>query len=121
MKIIISDLAAGDRECLKKVKNNVVRLVIDKKYKDSVIVKVVSAIEALQPFKLDIDNQYIEEDVDSESLKDVDLSRLNDPLSFLLEYIKVIELPTDYEITLDKKELTKRVTEMYQKILKEKD
>lgn len=121
VKIIISDLAAGDRQCLKKVKNNVVRLVIDKKYKDSVIVKVVSAIEALQPFKLDIDNQYIEEDVDSESLKDVDLSRLNDPLSFLLEYIKVIELPTDYEITLDKKELTKRVTEMYQKILKEKD
>lgn len=121
MKIIMSALAEGERDCLKKVKNNVVRLVIDKKYKDSVILKVVSALEALEPFKLDIDNQYIEESVDSELMKEVDISRLNDPLSFLLEYIKVIELPTDSEITFDKKELTKRVSDLYQKILKEKD
>jgi hypothetical protein len=121
LKIVMSDLAGGNRECLKKVKNNVIRLIIDKKYKDSVILKVVSALEALQPFKLDIDNQYIEEAVDAESMKEVDISRLNDPLSFLIEYIKVIELPSDSEISFDKKELTKRISELYQKVLKEKD
>ncbi len=121
IKILMSDLANGERECLKRVKNNVIRLVIDKKYKDAVILKVVSALEALHPFKLDIDNQYIEEEVDADVLKDVDLSRLSDPLSFLLEYIKVIELPTDSEIQFDKKELTRRVTELYQKTLKEND
>ena len=121
LKIIMSSLAEGERDCLKKVKNNVIRLVIDKKYKDSVILKVVSALEALQPFKLDIDNQYIEETVDADSMKEVDISRLSDPLSFLLEYIKVIELPSDSEISFDKKELTRRVSELYQKILKEKD
>jgi DNA repair exonuclease SbcCD nuclease subunit len=120
-KIIMSELANGDRECLKKVKNNIIRLVIDKKYKDQVILKVVSAIEALEPFKLDIDNQYIEEEVDTESVKNIDISRLNDPLSFLIEYIKIIELPTDSQIKFDKKELSNRVIEIYQKMLKEKD
>lgn len=121
IKIIMSDLADGKKESLRKVKNNVVRLVVDKKYKDAMILKVVSVIEALKPFKLDIDNQYIEEDVTSESIKDIDLSRLNDPLSFLIEYIKTIELPSDVEIALNKDELKKQVTELYQKILKEKD
>jgi len=117
----MSELAAGERESLKKVKGNVVRLIIDKKYKDSVILKVTSVIEGLHPFKFDIDNQYIEEAIDADAMKDVDLSKLNDPLSFLLEYVKTIELPSDSEITLDKKELTKRVMELYQKIEKEKD
>jgi len=121
IKILMSELAAGERESLKKVKGNVVRLIIDKKYKDSVILKVTSVIEGLHPFKFDIDNQYIEEAIDADAMKDVDLSKLNDPLSFLLEYVKTIELPSDSEITLDKKELTKRVMELYQKIEKEKD
>lgn len=121
MKIIMSDLAEGRKESLKKVKNNIVKLVIDKKYKDVMIAKVVSVIESLKPFKLDIDNQYIDEDINSDSIKDIDFSRLNDPLSFLIEYIKTIELPTDSEIVFSKDELKKNVTELYQKILKESD
>lgn len=113
IKISVSDLVAG-KGC--KVKNNFVRLVIDKKYKDSSVVKIINKLESAGPLKLDVDNQYVDA-LSFDENAEADLSELNDPLAFLVEYAKIIELENDYT----QPELIKRLSEMYQLTVREND
>jgi hypothetical protein len=116
VRIKISDIAANKQDEIRKVRNNFVKLLIDKKYKDSAIIKVINKLESLGPQRLDVENQYVESLVWDES-NEADLDGLNDPLAFLLEYTKVIELSEE----IDQNDLIKRLTHLYQLSSKEND
>ena len=121
VKIYVSDIAKVQKDKKKQkalfmsAKNNFVKVIIDNKYKDSAIIKIVTQLETLKPIRLDIDNQYVD-DLELSSDADAEIKDLNDPLSFLLEYCKNLELQD-----IDNIELLKRLKDLYQLSLKEND
>ena len=121
IKITMSDLAAGKKDMLDKVNGNFVKLIIDKKYNDSAIHQVIALLESKGAI-LTIDNQYVEQtELSTTETTETDLSKINDPITFLLEYIKIIDIPDDSKEYIDKKELMSRVSDIYQKVVTEKD
>jgi len=120
MKIYMADLAAGKKEVLQNISGNFVKLIIDKKYNESSIQQVMALIES-KGVTLTIDNQYVEQTEISTETGLTDLSKLHDPLSFLMEYVKIIDIPEDMKLLVDKQELIKRATEIYQKLLSDRD
>jgi DNA repair exonuclease SbcCD nuclease subunit len=118
VRINIEDLLAKNKEQISLIKGNFVKLIIDKKYSDQIIVKALSVVESFKPRRLDVENNFIEE-FDGSDAKDTDMSKLNDPLSFLSEYIKNIE-NTEVEIE-DKNDFIKYVSSLYISLTKDKD
>jgi len=120
IKVYMADLAAGNKECIANVSGNFVKLIIEKKYNETAIHKVIALLESRGAI-LTIDNQYVEQTEISTETNTTDLSKLHDPLSFLMEYVKVIDIPDDMKELIDKKELMIRATEIYRKLLSDKD
>jgi hypothetical protein len=73
---------------------------------DTFLVQAQSKIESLTPLKLDIENTVIEE---IEEKDGIDISKTNDPISFLIEYVDNIELDEGIE----KNDLKKYLSEIY--------
>jgi DNA repair exonuclease SbcCD nuclease subunit len=116
VRVNVEDLLKKNMEKIAQIKGNFVRMVIDKKYPDQVVVKALSKIEGFGPKRLDVENNSIEE-FDGE-VSATDISKLNDPLSFLSEYIKNIE---NTEVEVDKKDFTNYVSSLYATLTKDKD
>ena len=116
VRVNVEDLLKKDMEKIALIKGNFVRMVIDKKYPDQLVVKALSKIEGFGPKRLDVENNSIEE-FDGE-VSATDISKLNDPLSFLSEYIKNIE---NTEVEVDKKDFTNYVSSLYASLTKDKD
>lgn len=115
IRVNLEDLLQRNLDRIKQIKNNFVRLVIDKKYSEQVIVKAIAKVESFGPKRLDVENNFIEEftgDVE------MDISKLNDPLAFLVEYIKNIE---NTEVKIDRPDFTNYVKNLYGAVAKEKD
>jgi DNA repair exonuclease SbcCD nuclease subunit len=117
IRVDIEDLLQKKMDKIKQVKGNFVRMVINGKYSDQVIVKAISKIESFLPLRLDVENNFIEE-FDGEVSGDTDVSKLNDPGTFLMEYIKNLEIP---DTKIDKKELLDHVSTVYASLIKEKN
>lgn len=109
IRIHIKDLLEKNTDKINKIKGNFVRMVIDEKYSDQIIVKALSKIESYSPKKLDVENNFIET-FEGELAGDTDISKLNDPMSFLTEYIKNVETP---DFVIDKNEFIKYVSSVY--------
>lgn len=116
VRVNMEDLLKKNKEKIDQIKGNFVRLVIDKKYPDQLVVKALSKIEGFGPKRLDVENNSVEE-FDGE-VSATDISKLNDPLSFLSEYIKNIE---NTEVEVDKKDFTNYVSSLYATLTKDKD
>jgi DNA repair exonuclease SbcCD nuclease subunit len=123
-KIKLSDIIKYNKDTEKikdifsKCRNNIVKLVIDTKFKDSTIVKILNKIESLQPIKLEVDNQCIDQITFDENAES-NIKDLNDPLSFLIEYCNNIQIDE-----LDKEEqqdMFNKLKELYQISLKDND
>lgn len=115
VRINIEDLLQKNVDKIKLIKNNNVKLVIDKKYSEQLIVKAIAKMESLNPRRLDVENNFIEE---LDSKIDVDLNKLNDPLAFLLEYIKNLESTEEIK---DKADFITFVKTMYDNVAKDND
>jgi hypothetical protein len=116
VKVTVSEISEKKAEALKNIKNNFVKLIVDKKYKDSSIIKLINKIESLSPSRLDVENQYVETIAWDES-NEADLDKLNDPFAFLVEYSKVI----DHQEGIQQNKLIQRLSDMYQMTVKEND
>jgi DNA repair exonuclease SbcCD nuclease subunit len=116
IRVDIEDL--NDDSKLEKIKNNFVRMIVNKKYDDDAIIKGLSKLESIMPKKLDVENNFVES-FDGELISsDIDLSTLNNPLVFLSEYIKNIQL-SDYKF--EKNNFIKYITDLYNNAITEKD
>lgn len=113
IKINMKDVISGDKEVLGQIKGNYIKLIIEDKFSEVKVIKALSKIESLSPVKMDIDNQYVEEIDDS----DVELDSINDPISFLVDYISNIEL----EESIESKKLVDFIKELYQNCVREND
>lgn len=112
IKLTINDLLT-DSSLVDKIKGNSVKIVIDKKYEELDILKSITRVEGLQPIKLDIEHEYIEEIADDDDL-DIETS---DILSFITEYVKNIELDEN----IKEKTLISNLTELYQQSITDDD
>jgi DNA repair exonuclease SbcCD nuclease subunit len=110
VKITIDDILKKNLPVLKKIKGNYVKLIIDKKVSDTFLVQAQSKIESLSPLKFDIENTVIEV---IEEKNGIDISKTNDPISFLIEYVDNIEI----EEGIEKNDLKKYLSEIYQSSL----
>jgi hypothetical protein len=119
-KVYMTELAEGNKESIANVSGNFVKLIIEKKYNETAIQQVIALLESKGAI-LTIDNQYVEQTEISTELSTADLSKLHDPLSFLMEYVKIIDIPDDMKDLIDKKELMVRAAEIYRKLLSDKD
>lgn len=106
VKITIDDILTRNLVVLKKIKGNYIKLIIDKKMSDTFLVQAQAKIESLIPLKLDIENTVIEE---IEEKDGINISKTNDPISFLIEYVDNIELDEGIE----KNDLKKYLGEIY--------
>lgn len=120
IKIYMTDIAAGRRESINNVSGNFVKLIIEKKYNETAIQQVIALLESKGAI-LTIDNQYVEQSEISTESNTADLSKLHDPLSFLVEYVNIIDIPDDMKSLIDKQELIERASEIYRKLLSDKD
>lgn len=117
IKINMRDIVNKNKKIINKISGNFIKLIIEEKYKESFIVKVINKIENMNPLKLDIQNDYVEFDE-----LDVDLSEfkdLSDPLSLLLKYIEDYKEQLDGDI--DFIEIKNYMKELYDKVLREND
>jgi DNA repair exonuclease SbcCD nuclease subunit len=117
IRITINDLIEKNLDKVKKINGNFVKLVVDKKYADQIIIKAISKVESMSPKRLDVENQIID-DIDGENVDNTDISKLNNPLVFLLDYIKNLEIN---ESNFDKTEFSSYVSNLYNSLIKDKD
>jgi hypothetical protein len=106
VKITINDIVTKNIPILKKIKNNYVKLIIDQKMSDTFLVQAQSKIESLMPRKLEIENTVVDTIDEKEGTY---ISKTNDPLSFLSEYVDNIEM----EDGIDKSDLKKFLNDIY--------
>ena len=106
VKITIDDMKNKNMDVLKKIKGNYVRVIVDKKVDDIYLVQAQSKIESILPLKLEIENTFIEE---IEENSELDMSKTNDPLSFLYEYVENIEMKDD----INRDDLKKYLQDIY--------
>lgn len=100
---------------LSYIKDNFVKFLIDKPLSDQIIIKALGKIESLKPKKLEVENNVVEE-FNGES-SESDLSKLNDPLTFLTEYIRNLE---KIDGNLDKNEFISYIGSLYGTLQSEK-
>lgn len=110
-RITVQEIIDNKELSLDKIKGNNIKLVIDKKYDEVELLKSMAKIESVKPIKLDIEHEFIEE-IDTN--ENIDVSKMNNPLSFLKEYVDSIEIED-----LDKDELLKHIADIYQTVNKE--
>jgi hypothetical protein len=120
VRLTMEDIVNKNKSLINKIPNNFIKLVIEKKYKESFIIKVINKIENMNPLKLDIQNDYVESydvsDIDTTEFKD-----LSDPLSLLLKYISDRDEEFSEENEIDEKELNNYLRELYELVLREND
>lgn len=91
----LSQIRNDFKKIKNQIKNNIIKLIIDEKAEEKDIIDIISNIENLQPFKLDIENinnnqitaNVIEDKHDSESIKSINV----DPLNFVVDFINNTE------------------------------
>lgn len=74
-----------------KIKNNIIKLIIDEKIEEKDIINIISNIENCEPFKLDIENiinnnisvNVTDDKHDEESIKSISI----DPIHFIIDFI----------------------------------
>lgn len=115
VKITIDDIQEKNKDKIQQVRGNFARLVINKKVKDAALIKLQAKLEAMGPIKFDVDNQYVEEF--EGIVENVELENINDPLSFMCEYVEAFEF--DEEEELDKSEINEYMKELYAAALKD--
>lgn len=94
IRVNASDIIEADNKKIKQLSNNVVKVVIDKKYKEEELAKAYSKLGTVDIIKIDTENNVIDEDLEAE---DVDISNLGNALVFLKEYLEDITLEDDIE------------------------
>lgn len=114
IKIFIDDLQNKNVTILKKIKGNHVKFMIDKKVDESWIIKARAKLESYEPLTFEVENTIIETQIDD---SDIDITKVNDPFSLLMECVENIKLEED----IDKTELKKYLMEIYSESLKEGD
>jgi DNA repair exonuclease SbcCD nuclease subunit len=114
VKINIKDLTNKDIAKLRLVKDNYVKLVIDEKYSDQLVVKAIAKMESFCPIKLEVENNFIEEFDGENSQVEIDFTKMNDPLAFLDEYIKNLE---NFDNNIDKNEFGEFVRNQYSSVI----
>ena len=120
VRLTMEDIVNKNKKIIQKVSNNFVKLVIEKKYKESFIIKVINKLENMNPLKLDIQNDYVDtyeiSDIDTKDFKD-----LSDPLSLLLRYIDDFNDNLENDTEVCPKELKDYLRELYELALREND
>lgn len=119
-KVYMTDLASGNKDVIANISGSFVKLIIEKKYNETAIQQVIALLESKGAI-LTIDNQYVEQTEISTEYNSTDLSKLHDPLSFLMEYIKIIDIPDDMKDIINKKDIMVKADEIYRKLLSDKD
>jgi len=115
VKITIDDIQKKRKAKFQQIRGNFARLVIEKKVNESALIKVQAKLEAMGPIKFDVDNQYIE---DFEGIvDDVELENINDPISFMSEYVEAFEFEEEEKI--EKNEINKLMKELYAAAIKD--
>ena len=114
IKISIDDIINKNLPLLKRVKGNHVKFMIDKQSEESWIIKARAKLESMEPFTFEVENTIIETQIDDSN---IDLSKINDPFSLLMECVGNMELDKDIEIT----ELKRYLMDIYSDSLKEGD
>lgn len=112
IKITVDDIVSKNKDKIKLVKGNFVCLVIDRKIKESALIKLQSKLEDMNPIKFEVDNQYIE---DFEGVVDnVEMEKLSDAVGFLTEYVENFEF--DQEQNIKKSKINELMKELYAKV-----
>lgn len=114
IKISVDDIINKNLSLLKRIKGNHVKFMIDKPSEESWIIKARAKLESMEPFTFEVENTIIETQVDDSN---IDLSKINDPFSLLMECVGNMELDKDIEIT----ELKRYLMDIYSDSLKEGD
>lgn len=118
VKINMEDIINQNKKKISMVKGNFVKLIIEKKYKEAFVVKVINKMENLEPIRLDIQNDFVE-DFNIDESKCEEFKDISDPLTLLVKYID--EVNTENEDNVDKSELKTYIRELYQLALKDSD
>ena len=120
IRLTMEDIKAKNKMLIDKIPNNFVKLVIEKKYRESFIIKVINKIENMNPMRLDIQNDYVDSyevaEVDNAELKD-----LSDPLSLIIKYVDDFAEQNEMDEELEEKELKNCLRELYELALREND
>lgn len=114
LKIFVDDIQNKNIPLLKKVKGNHVKFMIDKKVEESWIIKARAKLESLEPLTFEVENTIIETQLEDD---DIDITKINDPFSLLMECVENMQIDEDIEKT----ELKKYLMEIYSESLKEGD
>lgn len=114
LKIFVDDLQNKNISKLKRIKGNHVKFMIDKKVDESWIIKARAKIESCEPLTFEVENTIIETQLDD---TDIDITKISDPFSLLMECVENITLEED----IDKTELKKYLMDIYSESLKEGD
>jgi DNA repair exonuclease SbcCD nuclease subunit len=108
IKVSINDIKTSNKDILKKIRGNYVKLIVNEKVDDTWLVKAQAKIEGMETLRLDIENTVIDE---LDTKEGMTLTNSDNPLSFLYEYVENIELSDKPEI--DKNELKKYLSDIY--------
>lgn len=114
IRVKVSEIIDGDAAFMKKLDGNSIKVIIDKKYDDTDMMKAQSKIESLQLIKLDTENNHVDEDIEAD---DVDITNLGNAMIFLQDFISSIEL----EEGLDSKEVLEYIADIHSKVETEND
>jgi DNA repair exonuclease SbcCD nuclease subunit len=113
VKVNMQDFIDKNVDSIKKIKGNFVKFIIDKKYEDTAIIKSIQIAEGMNPLKIEVENNYV--DIKDFEESGIDPSKMSDPLMFIHEYIKTI----DIDSSIDKSDFTKYITNLYTTVITE--
>lgn len=91
------------------ITNNIVKIVFNEEISEVNRINFIEKINSLEPFSCTVDNEI---DTDFDSDEDIE-SDIKDTLSFLQDYLNLIEVPED----LDKKIIMEKIEEIYNKCI----
>jgi hypothetical protein len=124
VKISTEDFATKNIEKIKTAKNNFVKLIVQRKVPESTLIKLIQKLESLSPINVDIDNQVIDDIVETEEAKKLleqyknSVGAASDSKSFMYEYVNNV-LVSDEDIK--KPSIVHILNELYELAIRDKD
>jgi DNA repair exonuclease SbcCD nuclease subunit len=117
LPIKISEIIENKQDSIDLISNNFIKVIVDKKYDDSELIKAMTKVESLSPLKLDIENTVSNDDLEVED--DIDIDNMT-PMKFISEFVESIEINDDKEM-IEKKKLLSFIEELYLSSLTDSD
>ena len=114
IKIFVKDIQDKNLVKLKRIKGNHIKFMIDEKVDESWIIKARAKLESLEPLTFEVENTIIDTPLDE---SDIDITKISDPFSLLMEWVENNEIEED----IDKTELKRYLMDIYSESLKEGD